>query len=281
MLLAAMLMIGCARQPEPTPAEWFPDPRDVPGWRLSGERQRYTRENLFDYMDGEAEMYFLYGFQEMQVQEYAAREGGPIRVEIYEVDSDENAYGLFTYYRGGQLLEVGNEGDMALGGRLSFWQGRHFARVFPIKDVEEGILEAFARHVASALPLGGAPPDLVGKLPSEKLAARSERFFHQKLALDNIIWTVDENVLNLGAETDAVAAEYDYGGVSVTLLIVAYPGAEAAGAAGRNLEATNMETLSAAGQRGHYVVAVFEAPDQDEANDLLQRALELLETPSG
>lgn len=280
ILLGIVLVAGCARPPEPTPAEFFPCSGDVPGWRPSGETQRYDRENLFDYMDGEAEMYFVFGFQEMRMQEYASGEGGPVRVEIYRLDADENAYGLFTFYRGGQLLEVGNEADLAPGGRLCFWQDCYFVRVFPIKKVEEGTIQAFAQHVAGELPPGGTPPELVSKLPSEKLVPRSEKFFHEKLALDNVIWTVDENVLNLSTETDALAAAYDYGGVEVRLLIVAYPEAEAAAGAFRGLKAARGETLSAAQQRDRYLVAVFQAPDEGAANDLLRRALELLEAPS-
>lgn len=216
--------------------------------------QRYSRENLFDYMDGEAEMYFVYGFEEMRMQEYASQEGGPFRVEIYRVDTDENAYGLFTYYRGGQFLDVWNEGDLVLGGRLSFWQDRYFVRVFPIKKVGEEILQAFARYVADELPSGGAPPELVSRrLPPEKLVPRSEKFFHEKLALDNIIWTVNENVLSLSPETDGLAATYDYGGAKVWLLIVAYPGAEAATGALNGLKTAGAETLTAAERWDRYV----------------------------
>ena len=277
IILGIVLVTACARLAEPTPAEFFPRSGDVPGWRPSGETQTYNRENLFDYMDGEAEMYFVYGFQEMRMQEYANQEGTPVRVEIYRLDTGENAYGLFTFYRAGRFLEVGNEGDLALGGRLCFWQDRYFVRVFPIKNVKEATLQAFAQHVVGELPTGGTPPKLVSKLPPEKLVPRSECFFHEKLVLDNIIWTVNENVLNLSSQTDALAATYDYGGVKVRLLIVAYPEAEAAAEALRGLKAASVETLSAADQWDRYVVAVFQAPDEGPADDLLQRALELSE----
>jgi hypothetical protein len=116
----------------------------------------------------------------------------------------------------------------------------------------------------------------VTKLPSEGLVPRSEKYFHAKLALDNIIWTVDENVLNLSGETGALAASYDYGGLRATLLIVAYPEAGAAQVALDSLRAASSETLSVAAQQDHYVVAVFESPEDDAANDLVRRTLALL-----
>jgi len=280
ILLGILAVTGCARPAEPTPADLFPRSGEVPGWRPSGETQTYTRENLFDYMDGEAEMYFVYGFEEMRMQEYVGEEEGLVRVEIYRVDTDENAYGLFTFYRAGQFLDVGNEGDLASGGRLCFWKDRHFVCVFSVTKVEEATLQAFTQLVAGELPAGGTPPELVSRLPREKLVPRSEKFFHEKLALDNIIWTVKENVLNVSAETDAVAATYDYGGAKLRLLIVAYPEAEAAAGALRALNAASSETLSAAEQRDRYIVAVFQALDEGSANDLLQRALEQLQVAS-
>jgi hypothetical protein len=281
VLLGIAFIADCSGPADLAPAGPFPRSGDVSGWQPSGEMQRYTREDLFDYMDGEAEMYFVYGFQEMQVQEYVSGKGGPIRVEIYEVDTDANAYGLFTFYRGGQLLDVGNEGDVAVGGRVLFWTDRYVVRVYPVKDAGENDVQSFARLVANELPVGGSPPDLIGRIPAEGLIARSERFFHEKLSLDNIIWTVNENVLNLSAKTDAVAATYEYGGVRTSLLVVAYPEVGAAGVALGNLRAASSETLSVAEQQDRHIVAVFEAPDGDAANDLLQRTLEALPEWSG
>src|ERR1035437_10679374 len=37
----------------------------VPGWTQQGEGRSFTADNLFEYMDGNAEGYLLYGFQTM------------------------------------------------------------------------------------------------------------------------------------------------------------------------------------------------------------------------
>ena len=272
-----MMSASCITPARPRAADPFPPSDSMPGWRTSGEVQTYTPETLFDYMDGEAEMYFVFGFREMRMQEYVGEEGGPMRVEVYEVDTVENAYGLFSFYRRGDLAKIGNEGDLAQGGLLSFWQDRYVVRVFPVRDVEEEIPRAFAQRVSRELPVGGSPPELVDTLPPEGLVPRSVKFFHEKLALDNIIWTVEDNVLSLDANTDALVAAYDYGGARVSLLIVAYPEAAAAGRALESLAAASGETLDAAERWDRYLLAVFDAPEQHVATDLLQRALGTLQ----
>ena len=37
----------------------------VPGWTPKGEARSFAADNLFEYMDGNAEGYLLYGFQTM------------------------------------------------------------------------------------------------------------------------------------------------------------------------------------------------------------------------
>jgi hypothetical protein len=113
-------------------------------------------------------------------------------------------------------------------------------------------------------------------LPQENLVPRSAKFFHQKLSLDNLLWLGDENILNLGEQTNAVLAVDTYGDVKAQLLVVEYPHAAMAEAAHAALEGSGLENLAAAGQGNQYLVAVFEKPDYVIAQGRLQKALEKL-----
>jgi len=43
---------------------------EIKGWEISGEIKVYTPETLYDYINGAAELYLSYDFQELQVAEY-------------------------------------------------------------------------------------------------------------------------------------------------------------------------------------------------------------------
>ena len=43
---------------------------EMAGWKLSGEIQIYSRANLYDYIDGAADLYLKYDFQELKVADY-------------------------------------------------------------------------------------------------------------------------------------------------------------------------------------------------------------------
>jgi hypothetical protein len=276
VIVIMMMTLGGCGAPEgkgPAPEDLLPASGAVTGWERSGEVKVYVPDNLFDYMDGQAELFFVHNFEKLATQEYQRGQEGPIIVEVYQVASPADAYGLFSFYTTGEPVDLGSGGAVELGRLISFWQGRFYARVFAYGEAEQESLLALARQVAAGVTEEGALPELVTRLPQENLVPGSARFFHQKLSLDNLIWLGDENILNLSEQTNAVLAVYTYGDVKAQLLVVEYPDAAVAEAAHAALEGSGLENLSAAGQSAQYLVTVFGAPDQALARELLQKAL--------
>jgi len=270
-----MTLSGCGapRGQGPDPQDLLPASGAVAGWERSGEAKVYVPDDLFDYMDGQAELFFVYRFERLAVQEYQRGQEGPVIVEVYQVASPADAYGLFSFYATGQPMDLGAEGAVEPGRLVSFWQGRFYARVFAYGEAEQESLSALARQVAAGMPEEEGLPELVTRLPQENLVPGSARFFHQKLSLDNLLWLGDENILDLSEQTDAVLAAYTYDDTQAQLLVVEYADATTAEAAHAALEGSGLENLSATGQSARYLVAVFEMPEQAIARELLQKAL--------
>jgi len=281
IVTVAMALGGCGA-PEgkgPAPEDLLPGSGAVAGWERSGEASIYVPDNLFDYMDGQAELFFVYNFERLATQEYQRGQEGPLIVEVYQVASPADAYGLFSFYTTGEPMDLGSGGAVEPGRLISFWQGRFYSRVFAYGEVEQESLLALARQVLAGMPeppesKEGALPELVARLPQENLGPGSAKFFHQKLSLDNLIWLGDENILNLSEQTNAVLAVYTYGDIQAQLLVVEYPDAATAETAHTALEGSGLENLSAASQSVQYLVAVFEASDQASAHELLQKVLD-------
>jgi hypothetical protein len=305
-ILCIVLLAACAARPAvstpitastPTdlpPATSTPAPADdillpadevlpagdaITGWQMDGEPKHYDAETLFDFMDGAADLYFTYGFEALTVGQYVADapvggERRAVQVEIYDMASDADAYGLFTYNSYGEPLDLGVEGELDPGYRLAFWQGRRYVQIVARESVDDDVLRAFGRAVASALPPGGRRPALVDALPQERQVPGSVRFFREKMALDNLLWLGSDDVLGLGADTEGVVARYERDGQGMDLLIVAFPDAQRAVQARAGLEGAGLETLAASGVVGRTLGAVFglDAP-QAAARALLEQAL--------
>jgi hypothetical protein len=282
---SCFLLSGCiAAPPEPTaeptqPAVSspltgaFPGADAVAGWTPDGEIETYDGETIFDLVDGQADFFFVYGFERVAVQRYRNTEEVVLDVQIWQMIDDEGAYGLFSAGVAGEPVDVGNEGDVDPGRRLVFWQDRYVAQLFARKEIPDADLRAFAGAVSAALPAGGERPALVDRLPASGMFPRSTVFFHEELSIQNEVWLGGENILGLNPDTDGILARYEIDGATVRLLLVAYPDVEAASAAVEALERGGIERLVTAGTRDHLLGAVFGEVDEAAARALLEKAL--------
>jgi hypothetical protein len=255
-------------------ADVFPGEGVVPGWALDGELEVYDSETIFALVNGQADFFLAYGFEQVAVQRYKNAEDVLLDVHIWQVTAPEGAYGLFTASIAGEPADIGNEGDTDPGRRLVFWQDRYTVQLFSRKDIPDAELRAFAESVSAALPTGGERPALVDRLPAEGMIPRSIIFFYEELSIQNDIWLGGENVLGLSRETDGVVARYELDGTVVRLMLIEYPDADAASAALTGLAGGEISDLAVADAQGNLLGAVFGQADKAFAQALLEAALE-------
>jgi hypothetical protein len=285
----------------------------LPSWELVGYARSFSSENLHEFLDGGAAKYLVYNLQSLQVQEYTrSGDGFQAVAEVYAFDKAENAFGAYSCDRGGTHPEGPWAEASYESGLLQFWQGRYYVRVYaldPSRDAPGAVLELAVKlcerlrqsdgSKAGAKPSGGTRPPqaelpaIVRAMPSEGLIKDSLCFFHEQVSLNNVYYLAERNVLRLGPDTDAVAAEYrTSSGGTATALAVHYPEAQAARAAFEEVVSallpasqavTQGEVTSAvskspeggalyAAVAGRRLVLVPDAPSRDEA-ELLGRTV--------
>lgn len=270
-LATAVLLAACGG--EEALEEALPGNGVVAKWDPTGEVQLFDAENLFDLVNGQADSFFAYAFERAAVQSYENGTGATLRVEIWQLGTPADAYGLFTTYRAGEQVAVGNDGDSDPGRRLDFWQDRYFVRLFGVSPLADEVLQTFARTVAGALPAGGEPPSLVDRLPKESLVESSLVFFHQEISIQDRLWLGGQNLLALGPETDAILARYELEGESAWFLLVEYPVSGAASVALDTLQVSGLDRLVAARVHENLLGAVFGPVTEAQAQSLLKGGL--------
>jgi len=251
----------------------FPGADASPGWTLDGDMEVFDSETIFGLVDGQADFFFVYGFEQVAVRRYKNAEEVVLDIHIWQVRTKKDAYGLFTASIAGEPADIGNEGDADPGRRLVFWQDRYVVQLFSRKDIPDADLRAFAEAVSVALPTGGERPALVDRLPAEGMVPRSAIFFHEEISIQNDVWLGGENILGLSPDTDGVLARYEIDGGTARLLLVVYPNAGAASAGLAALQAGEVEGLIAAEAHENLLGAVFGEVDQATASTLLKEAL--------
>ena len=82
-------------------------PDQIGDWARQDAPERYDRETIFDYIDGAGEVYRSYGFSNVFIARYA-RAGTPeISLELFDMGTSEDAYGVFSYAVATKTREVG------------------------------------------------------------------------------------------------------------------------------------------------------------------------------
>jgi len=81
LLALPVLLPGCGKPP--SPADFLPSVDDSSDWVSSGEARVFDRETIFSLVNGQAEAFFAYGFEQVAVQDYENVEGMAVRIEIW------------------------------------------------------------------------------------------------------------------------------------------------------------------------------------------------------
>jgi len=278
LLVLGLLATGCASLssvPESTLETAFP--AEITGWTPAEEPRHYNSENLFDLVNGQADAFFVYGFEQVAVRTYTNAAGDRLDVQIWQLATPADAYGLFTLGRSGAPATVGNEGDAEPGRRLSFWQDRYTAHVSARQEVDDALLWDFARFASDTLPQGGEPPALITWLPQDGLWEHGYIFFHEELSIQDRIWLGGENTLGLSHDTNGVVATYESGDAWYHLLLVEYPTADQASAGQRALQTGQVDDLLTAQAQDTMLLAVFGTGDKTGAETLLAEVLNKVE----
>jgi len=265
-------------------------PNEIAGWKPSREDRAFTRDTIFEYLDGGGETYLGYGFRRLLVREYVDAAGSPLVAEIYDMASEADAYGIFSDDPDGEGVPVGREAIYG-GGLLRFWKGPYFVRLLAEKETGEtkSVLLGLGLRIAAAIPQGGSKPALLGCLPLERLEKKSVRYFHKQVSLNAHYYLADENVLLLDEGTEVALARYKAGWGKAMLLVCRYqiaadarraylkfrhayfsPGGDPT--AGRTVEMIENGEFAGARLTGPFLILVFESLDQESCESLLRSA---------
>ncbi|MFQ6043717.1 MAG: DUF6599 family protein [Candidatus Poribacteria bacterium] len=105
IVLSVILLIPACKSED---VELLPDSTE--GILKDGGMDVYTGAELYDYMDGAAEIYFRHNFASCLTQNYkliGVGESVPANLEIYNMGSEKNAESLFDELYGGEFKSIG------------------------------------------------------------------------------------------------------------------------------------------------------------------------------
>lgn len=206
-------------------------PESIDGWNKAAEDREFDQTNLYDYIDGGAELYLSFGFSKVFNRIYSNGEGHEIIVDIFYMNSSYDAFGVFSFSVGEIGNDYGSQSQLAPGA-IVFWKDNYYISLFAGIESEEstGVIHKLAKLLDESIADKGQLPPVLKLLPEENLDAQSIRYFRHYIWLNSNIFISNENILNIGNNTQCVTAKYGDTNKAV-LIIIQYPDETGASAA--------------------------------------------------
>jgi len=175
----------------------------VPGWTQHGESRTFSADNLFEYMDGNAEGYLIYGFRKMQG--VTCKQGEvTLVIDSSDMGDTDSAYGIFTANRDSRqpAASIGMGGQI-VPRRAIFAKGNSYVEVAANPEGDyTPVLTVWARALEAVVPGGTALPSALSWFPAEKQTG---------------LRLIPESVLGLRLLKKGYVAQYEYGKAFVVL----------------------------------------------------------------
>ncbi len=198
-------------------------PRQFKSWTAEPKDRLYDEETIYSYIDGGAELYKAYNMRQCLSRRYTATKEPSIILDIFDMGTPDDAFGVFTHDTDGNLIDIGQDARYRTGW-LSFWKHRYFVSIYLEEETvaAEKAVKALGREVDASIAKKGFRPRILQKLPSEGLLSNSVRYLHHPLVLNYHFYISDENLLNLSPKTEALLANYKVGTEAARLLLISY-----------------------------------------------------------
>ena len=158
-------------------------PEDLPeGWALIEEPRTFTKKTLFEHINGQAELFFKYGFQKSVFaifQDLKNRES-QIEMDIYDMGNVLHAFGIFSRFRnedrpGGIGLDSSVDDHSAF-----FYKGKYFIMLYATEP-DPDFLRRFSKIIASKISDPSPPPKEIGYFPRSGLKPGSIQYIPEGL----------------------------------------------------------------------------------------------------
>lgn len=172
----------------------------VPGWQQSGATREYTPDNLYDYKDGAAEGYLVFGFARMSGIDCQSG-SATLAIDVSDMIDADSAYGMFAANRDPKeaIAKIGMGGQV-LAQSAMFAKGHYFVEIVETDgsttNDQSAALKAFAARIESMLEGRDTSPDALRWFPSENQVS---------------VKLVPESVLGLKILKRGYVAQYQHG----------------------------------------------------------------------
>jgi hypothetical protein len=204
----------------------LPGDNFFPGWKRSGPPVTFVKADLFNHIDGGAELFLEFGFEKVAIQHYK-KGSAELTLEVYEMELPESALGVYLMKCGRETpfpeIPARNSSEAT---QATILRGTHFLLVNNFSGGAElqPAMIALSKSVLAKIPDVPASGRLFEMLPSKDRLAGSERLVRGPVVLQPYFTFGEGDILQLEGKIFGAVANYREVPEAVyTRFVIPYP----------------------------------------------------------
>jgi len=183
---------------------------EIAGWKQTGEVETFIPKSLYEYINGAADLYLMYDFEELKVAEYQNDKKASVTIDVYRHKTPIHAFGIYSQERlpNANYIDIGAQGYVE-SNVLNFLAGPYYVKIgsYNTGAEDQEVLLTFAKKVMDHLGEKGTLPPLLGAFPAEGKVKNSEKF-------------IAKNFLGYSFLHSSFTADYEIAGKKFKLFII-------------------------------------------------------------
>lgn len=152
---------------------------EIQGWNFSQENEVYDSNNLWDIIDGAADLFLEYSFVDLHIARYINEDSIEVKVEIYRHNNPLNAFGIYSQERNPeyQFIHVGTQGYIEEN-VLNFLDGVFYIKLSTYERERTGreALLLIAKKLDESLKQENSFPQILSCFPQESKLLNTEKY---------------------------------------------------------------------------------------------------------
>ena len=215
-------------------------------WARSENPRAFTAADLYGHIDGGAELFFEFGFEQLTVQRYKRASTGAaaskteegFEIELYRMTDTVAAAGIYLMNCGQETPDASfRERHTVNRHQLRFRRDRYYVVLNNLEGGEQlrTVLLDAGRFVASKLP-ADKPLAIESALPPEGMVKGSLRLLRGPVGMQVIYSLGEGDILQLRRSLTAASADYQDAAGKRMLIRVEYPDERSAADAWAHLQ---------------------------------------------
>jgi hypothetical protein len=152
---------------------------EIPNWRLTQDGPVYDANNLWDIIDGAADLYLEYAFVNLHIARYVSVDSIEVKVELYRHSTEADAFGIYSQERDAKynFIQIGVQGYLQQG-VLNFLDGVYYIKLSTYQTGEKAqeALKSIAQSINACLEQKNSWPDVLQLFPITGKLANTEQY---------------------------------------------------------------------------------------------------------